>query len=364
LLIGRDAYDEFYKNYKKIVIRKLLLCLLCVNLFACLSEEKPTDVGGDCCTRSSDSLPSSSSANQGGIGVGNTTNDSTQSNDSSQNSINQNQPLSIGIPSINHFPRAMADSFSVAEDDSLVLTVNSNDSDIDGDVLKIIRYSQGENGGKITAVGNHSLNYQPPKDFNGLDFATYTISDGRGGESTAKVTISVSVVNDIPVANADQLLVSLDLSKNFNVLSNDYGLGDTVSLELVSSVSNGTLTKGSLGEFTYTPNTKFMGDDGFVYKIVDANGDASIASVSIQVGCNIDCKAFKLSWDPSASSDVISYRVYMGLNDASLQPIAEVGNNLNFEYYTHNRGRYKFAVSAINSQQIESELSTPQAAIF
>jgi large repetitive protein len=61
--------------------------------------------------------------------------------------------------------------------------------------------TQGANG----SVTNNTtdVTYTPKRDFNGTDSFTYTVSDGRGGSDTATVTVTVTAVNDAPVANDD-----------------------------------------------------------------------------------------------------------------------------------------------------------------
>ena len=45
-----------------------------------------------------------------------------------------------------------------------------------------------------------TLTYTPNADFNGTDTITYTISDGNGGTATSTVDVTVTAVNDAPVA--------------------------------------------------------------------------------------------------------------------------------------------------------------------
>ena len=51
---------------------------------------------------------------------------------------------------------------------------------------------------------------------------------------------------------------------------------------LQSNVSNGTLNLNSDGSFTYTPNKRFTGSDGFTYGASDGNG-SDTATVAISV---------------------------------------------------------------------------------
>lgn len=64
----------------------------------------------------------------------------------------------------------------------------SNDVDPDGDPLKIISLTQPVgNNGSVSIVGSDVL--FTPKNTFARDSFTYTISDGKGGQSTATVLL-------------------------------------------------------------------------------------------------------------------------------------------------------------------------------
>jgi YD repeat-containing protein len=62
--------------------------------------------------------------------------------------------------------------------------------------------------------------------------------------------------------------------------------GDTITAQLVSGPSNGTLTFNPDGTFTYTPNTHYVGPDSFTYTWSDGLTSGNTASVSIEVYSN------------------------------------------------------------------------------
>jgi hypothetical protein len=53
----------------------------------------------------------------------------------------------------------------------------------------------------ITGLGT-GLTYTPSANFSGTDTFTYTISDGNGGTDSATVSVTVTPVNDPPLASA------------------------------------------------------------------------------------------------------------------------------------------------------------------
>jgi T1SS-143 domain-containing protein len=71
-------------------------------------------------------------------------------------------------------------------------------SDADGDELT---FAQGlpPAHGTVTVNADGNWTYTPSKDYNGLDAFTVTVSDGKGGITTAAIQIGIQPVNDAPV---------------------------------------------------------------------------------------------------------------------------------------------------------------------
>jgi outer membrane protein OmpA-like peptidoglycan-associated protein len=67
--------------------------------------------------------------------------------------------------------------------------VLANDTDADGDPLTITAVTQAGNGNVAIASGGKNVVYTPSTCFSRVSF-TYTISDGKGGTSTATVTVT------------------------------------------------------------------------------------------------------------------------------------------------------------------------------
>ncbi|MGB1252365.1 MAG: Ig-like domain-containing protein, partial [Candidatus Promineifilaceae bacterium] len=175
-----------------------------------------------------------------------------------------------------------ADSGVTPEDNSLTLSVLSNDSDPDGDAISLLSTTQGTNG--IVSISGSTLIYTPDDDFFGGDSFTYTISDGNGGTATAVVTVTVININDAPIATDDTASVVQNSTANvISVLGNDIDIdGDTLTVSAVTTAGNGTVVNGG-GNVAYTPNTGFVGTDNFMYTVSDGNGGTATATVSINI---------------------------------------------------------------------------------
>jgi len=164
-------------------------------------------------------------------------------------------------------PNAANDAYTVAEDGTLVQAapgVLANDTDPDGDTLTASVSVQPANG-TLTLAANGGFTYVPNANFNGTDSFTYAASDGSSTD-TAQVTITVTPVNDLPVANADAYSVSEDTPLTVaapGVLGNDTDADGTPLTASVGTLpANGTLVLNANGGFTYTPNADFDGRGG------------------------------------------------------------------------------------------------------
>lgn len=207
-----------------------------------------------------------------------------KANDGTLDSNNATVTISIGAG--NDPPDAMDDAATTPEDTAATINVLANDTDVDGGALSITAFTQGANGSVASGPGG-ALAYTPNANFNGTDSFTYTASDGNGGTDMATVTITVSSVNDAPVADNDNYSVNEDSSLTTpapGVLGNDTDAeGDTLTAALVSGPVSGVLTLNPDGSFTYSPNANFNGADSFTYRADDGVASSNTATVSITV---------------------------------------------------------------------------------
>lgn len=137
-----------------------------------------------------------------------------------------------------------------------------------------------------------------------LEFShSYSVDDGNGGSDVAVVTVSVTGVNDDPVAINDVNATDEQSLVSGNVLDNDFDIDrlDTLSVSSVNgseadvgntvTLSSGALlTLNSDGSYDYDPNGAFddlndgeSAQDSFTYEIVDNHGAVSSATVNITI---------------------------------------------------------------------------------
>ncbi|GAB5388064.1 MAG: tandem-95 repeat protein [Alphaproteobacteria bacterium] len=205
------------------------------------------------------------------------------------NGGNDTATVTLEIAARNDAPVAQDDAAQGAEDvGSVTGNVLTNDSDVDGDNLTASLLDGASNGSVVLTQGG-SFVYTPDADFNGTDSFTYQVSDGQGGVDTGTVTLSISAVNDAPIANNDQFGGAEDQTITGSVTANDSDVdGDSLTVSLVSGVSDGNLTLNSNGSFSYTGDANFNGVDSFTYRLSDGNGGTDTASVTLVVAARND----------------------------------------------------------------------------
>ena len=206
--------------------------------------------------------------------------------------------VTIAVTALNDVPEIIVSKvFTILEDGNLIKLVGDADNllsgatDADGDNLSINTTPVSTvTNGSLTLSANGAFSYIPSLNFNGADSFTYEVIDGNGGSTQGTVTLTVSAVNDLPIAVADAYSINEDIVLNIsatdanNLLKNDIDVdGDTLSVSLISGTSNGLLSLNSNGAFSYTPDLNFSTADSFVYQVSDGNGGTAQATVTLTV---------------------------------------------------------------------------------
>ncbi|MBB1290143.1 tandem-95 repeat protein [Pseudoalteromonas sp. SR43-6] len=189
--------------------------------------------------------------------------------------------LTITIKPVNDAPIANADTATMDEDAApILINVLANDSDEDGDSLAISTASA--DIGSASVVGNQ-IQYTPAANTNGLATVTYTVSDNNGGTNTATVAVTITAVNDAPVANNDTATMAEDAAPILiNVLAND---SDEDGDSLVISAASADVGSASVvgNQIQYTPAANTNGLATVTYTVSDNNGGTNTATVAITI---------------------------------------------------------------------------------
>ncbi len=191
--------------------------------------------------------------------------------------------VTVTVTNVNDAPIADDDTFTVTEDTSNNnLDVLTGDIDVEGDLLTVTTVTDPPHG--IVVNNTNHVSYTPDPNFYGTDSFFYTISDGNGGSDTAKVTVTVTNINDPPTADDDSFTVNEDSSNNsLAVLVGDADPeGNPLVVDTVSDPPHGTAVDNN-SNILYTPDTNFSGSDSFTYTITDYRGGYATATVTVTV---------------------------------------------------------------------------------
>ena len=107
--------------------------------------------------------------------------------------------VTVAVTNANEPPSAEDDEAGTAEDQRVVINVLANDTDPDGDSLRVESVSAPAHGmARVASSGG--VAYTPDADYHGLDRFTYVVADGHGETAAAAVEVTVAPVNDAPMA--------------------------------------------------------------------------------------------------------------------------------------------------------------------
>jgi len=201
---------------------------------------------------------------------------------------------------VNAAPVADAASLTTDEDTDGSVTVTGTDSN--GDALTFAIASQPTNG-SVTMSGADAT-YTPNSDYNGSDSFTFTASDGSLTSGAATVTVTVTAVNDAPVAADVSGATTEDTAVDVTLAATDVD-GDALTYS-AGAAANGTVTVAG-ATATYTPNANFNGSDSFTYTANDGTVDSASATVTVTVTAVNDAPVAAdaaLAVDEDTSGDV------------------------------------------------------------
>src|SRR4029078_8098895 len=114
--------------------------------------------------------------------------------------------------------------------------------------------------------------------YNGGDSFTFKANDGTLDSNIATVTITVTPVDDAPVAADQALTTNEDTAKPITLTATDVDTVTALTYTIVVGPQHGTLS-GTAPNVTYTPAANYNGGDSFTFKANDGTLDSNIATV-------------------------------------------------------------------------------------
>ncbi|OGS96054.1 MAG: hypothetical protein A3H31_01020 [Gallionellales bacterium RIFCSPLOWO2_02_FULL_57_47] len=152
--------------------------------------------------------------------------------------------------------------------------------------------------GVLTVNADGTFAYTPEANYFGADSFSYRLSDGPLDSNLATVNLTVTAVNDAPVAAdvavttaEDTALVidlyayATDVDTMLPSTSGGRGAGGEGSFTttIVTGPAHGVLTQNADGTYSYTPVVNYNGADSFTYRVNDGTLDSNIATVTLAI---------------------------------------------------------------------------------
>ncbi|WP_179115321.1 tandem-95 repeat protein, partial [Vibrio sp. SALL6] len=210
----------------------------------------------------------------------------------------------LDILPINDAPNAENDVITTEEDTAVTIDVLVNDSDVEGDVLSIQSASVPSEQGSVDIVDG-KLVFTPAENFNGEATITYIVTDGDLTDE-AKVTVTVTPVNDSPVAVDDTTSIQEDTVVTIDVLTNDTDVdGDKLSIESASVPKEQGTVEVVDGKLVFTPAENFNGDAEITYTVTDGELTDE-AKVTVTVNPVNDAPTIKVDAVESITEDAVN----------------------------------------------------------
>ncbi|EOV3449899.1 tandem-95 repeat protein, partial [Vibrio parahaemolyticus] len=210
----------------------------------------------------------------------------------------------LDILPINDAPNAENDVITTEEDTAVTIDVLVNDSDVEGDVLSIQSASVPSEQGSVDIVDG-KLVFTPAENFNGEATITYIVTDGDLTDE-AKVTVTVTPVNDSPVAVDDTVSTQEDTVVTIDVLPNDSDVdGDKLSIQSASVPKAQGKVEIVDGKLVFTPAENFNGDAEITYTVTDG-ALTDQATVKVTVNAVNDTPTIKVDAAESITEDAVS----------------------------------------------------------
>ncbi|HHE0447794.1 TPA: tandem-95 repeat protein [Vibrio parahaemolyticus] len=210
----------------------------------------------------------------------------------------------LDILPINDAPNAENDVITTGEDTAVTIDVLVNDSDVEGDVLSIQSASVPSEQGSVDIVDG-KLVFTPAENFNGEATISYIVTDGDLTDE-AKVSVTVTPVNDSPVAVDDTTSIQEDTAVTIDVLTNDTDVdGDKLSIESASVPKEQGTVEVVDGKLVFTPAENFDGQAEITYTVTDGQLTDE-AKVTVTVNPVNDAPTIKVEAVESITEDAVN----------------------------------------------------------
>jgi len=144
-----------------------------------------------------------------------------------------------------------------------------------------------------TVITGSVVRYQPGAGFAGSDSFLFLADDGFEISPECLVDVTVSGINDPPVANPDTIIAVTESNTVIHVMANDTDQeGDPLSIDSFTQPGSGTVSTNADESLVYTSNPGHIGPDSFSYVITDGTALSESGQVQVTVVAAADVFTF------------------------------------------------------------------------
>lgn len=188
----------------------------------------------------------------------------------------------LTVSPVPDLPTAANLALTAAEDTALLVSLSGRDADGDPLIYEVVT---GPVHGTLTGTGA-SRTYRPAADYSGIDQFTYRVVDGTGASAPATVSLTITPVNDAPVAQGQHVVTAEDTPVTITLTATDRE-GSPLTYQVVGLPLHGALS-GTAPNLTYTPSLDYVGSDRFTFRADDGEGESELATVTLAITAGND----------------------------------------------------------------------------
>nr|WP_243735005.1 Ig-like domain-containing protein [Paenibacillus turpanensis] len=183
----------------------------------------------------------------------------------------------------NSIPIALPDVLNVTEDSFATGTLKGTDADQEPLTYHIVTPAS-KGTVTITDPAAGTYRYTPNLDATGTDEFSFKTNDGRSNSLPASITVTITPVQDTPIAENGTLHAVEDTAAHGTLPGKDVD-GDTLIYSVVDQPGKGTvtITNPATGAYVYQPNLNENGSDSFTFKVNDGISDSNIAHIQVSI---------------------------------------------------------------------------------
>jgi VCBS repeat-containing protein len=190
--------------------------------------------------------------------------------------------FNVTVTVTNVAPVAQNGSISTQEDVAVGGTLSASDPNGSSVVFSIV--TNGAKGVVIVNPSTGAFSYTPGANLNGSDRFTYKVNDGTLDSNVATIDVSISPVNDAPVAAALTATTIKNAPVNGTLSATDVDADALSYAAGTVAAGHGTVAiNPATGGFTYTPAQSYIGLDVFTYVVRDGAGASNEATVTVNI---------------------------------------------------------------------------------